>query len=256
MSFTKDPQTGFGSEQPEHPQAFGITFTPQVIGISIAVVGMGIAGYLWLNFVQAAWQNYNTLKQQRSDLEGQTLPSRQEELQAQLEEVEAELAAAIERQNQVLALMSSQATSQTILIDLERLVEDNFGGENEIVFSQEPLGLMSFSPVNLDPEVVNDGSLGGAVNGRVKRLSFDLQIRGTFDEIQGLIRDIEQLQPLLIVRDFETSLDDRATSATVRNGRLEAVASPRLSTRFTLDAILPNEAASTSANPPTDAAAE
>lgn len=60
--------------------------------------------------------------------------------------------------------------------------------------------LVSFKP-NGTITVVNDGSLGEGVNGRLKRQQFDLTIRGDFSSTQSLLRDLERLQPLLVIED-------------------------------------------------------
>ncbi|NES74023.1 MAG: hypothetical protein F6K24_56985, partial [Okeania sp. SIO2D1] len=43
-------------QQPDYPQAFGVTFTPTVSGVLVGVLGFGVAAYLAYTFVLPAWE--------------------------------------------------------------------------------------------------------------------------------------------------------------------------------------------------------
>jgi type IV pilus assembly protein PilO len=66
--------------------------------------------------------------------------------------------------------------------------------------------LDKFVPVSQKPEPVTDGSLGLQVNDKLKRSSINAEITGTYEQTQSIIRNIERLQPLLIVKDYQSSL--------------------------------------------------
>ncbi|MEB3228143.1 MAG: pilus assembly protein, partial [Synechocystis sp.] len=46
----------------DYPTAFGITFTPQVSGIALGIVGVVGMVYIVLNFFLPAWDEYQQLK--------------------------------------------------------------------------------------------------------------------------------------------------------------------------------------------------
>ena len=79
MAFAEDfvPGQGEEFEEPQYPQAFGITLTPTVIGIIIAVLGLAGAIYMFLQLVQPKIEEY------------QSANTEVEEKKAQLQNIEA-----------------------------------------------------------------------------------------------------------------------------------------------------------------------
>ena len=55
----------------DYPTAFGITFTPQVSGIGLGIVGLVAMLYVILNFLMPALTDYNQLKQDEADKQAQ-----------------------------------------------------------------------------------------------------------------------------------------------------------------------------------------
>lgn len=253
MSFVNDfaPENAQGfetSEQQEYPQAFGITFTPPVQGIVFGGLGIAVAGYLWINFVQPARQAYQSADTQRNDIQQQI--DQQSRFQADLAQIEQQLQQARARQQQVLDLLPSQATLNTLLLDLEQIVTDINSTIAQVQLAvngddqekETALKLIRFAATTPQAVVVNDGSLGSAIDGKVKRQTFAVEVEGSFAQVQALVNEIERLQPLLAIKNFQVDLSSQRVFYTLEGGRLVPLEPNRLEVSFLLDAVLPLEA--------------
>jgi len=222
--------------QPEYPEAFGVTFTPPIVGVVLAVLGLLGAAYLFFTQVGSKQEQKQTLQQERDSLQSQI--ENQPDLEKEQAEIDSLLQRATQRQRQVLGLLSSDETLETLLIDLEGMTEAINGGNADI---ETQLRLLGFSPQTPEPEVVVDGVFGAAVNNRIKRWRFDIQSEGSFVQVLQFIDRIERLQPLLIVRDVALgpSEDETLVRYVPESNQFFPVEAPRLTADFTLEAILP-----------------
>jgi type IV pilus assembly protein PilO len=209
---------------PNYPSAFGLTLTPTVSGILVAVLGLAGAAYLLVSQVQPTWEQYQALDTEVQDLESQVQQKRAS--LKKIDEVKANLEQAKQQRADVLALFADEKTLDTLLLDLNRLVST--GGAQ----------LNSFVPGAVT--VVNDGSLGPAVNGKLKRQEVAVTLNGGFDQTRSIIRNVERLQPLLVVRGLTSQLD-RTDQKLVVNSRGGVISPPgaKLNTSFTLNALMP-----------------
>ena len=214
-----------------YPTAFGITFTPQITGICLGILGLVGSIYVGLNFVKPAYDNYAQLKTTEAEKLGQVEQQESGELSQKMLDAEQKLRQSESLRNQVLSLFSSEESLKTLLFDINQLVE------------KHQAELVSFKP-NGTIDVVTDGSLGAGVNGRLKRQQFDLTVKGDFGATQSLLRDLERLQPLLVIKGLKSSLvEDQFVIDIVEvnqeGGQTVATSQDALETSFTLDAILP-----------------
>lgn len=146
-----------------------------------------------------------------------------------------ELAQAKQQRQQVLALFADEKTLDTMLLDLNRLVE---GGNAKTPLNAVRAKLQKFVPAIQKPEPVTDGSLGPAVDGKLKRSSVNIEIIGTYEQTQSIIRNIERLQPLLIVKDYQSTLAN--VQATDRSGKpIRRLGPAPITTSFQLQALMP-----------------
>ncbi|MEQ9671553.1 hypothetical protein [Coleofasciculus sp. G2-EDA-02] len=225
-------------EAPNYPTAFGITFTPKVSGIIFAVLGILGAAYLAMNVVQPVFEEYNTLKTQRQEKESQRQDP--QEIQQQIQQKELELVQAKQQNQKVLSLFANEQSIDTLLLDVNGFFK-TIDGE-----------LTSYEPVEINEEesdIVTDGSLGAAVNGKLKRKSFNLEMEGSFNEIQSVLRSIERLQTLVVVKDLATEIstpqgllvDDKGTVIPIVKKDEEIIpgAKPTLKTNYRLDVLMP-----------------
>ena len=248
-------------EGPKDPTVFGIPLTPTVSGVAIALVGLAGAVYLVINLVQPAWQENQALKQSVEEKRSQLV--NREETQRQIQEARTRLQAAQQLQADVLSLFASEESMDTLLLDLNERVQSVNAGitdpSRRAVLSrfQAVIGENSQSAATPDalisarPDVVSDSSLGPELNGKLERRVYNVELEGNFNQTQSIIRSIERLQPLLIVRNLRSELDEATQLIRVdEQGRVVPNGQPqtRITTSFQLIALLPVE-------PPVSAAA-
>ncbi|MEC4983039.1 MAG: hypothetical protein SAJ37_05600 [Oscillatoria sp. PMC 1068.18] len=218
------PEGAEANENPEYPTAFGITFTPKVSGVICAVLGVAAAAYLGVNFVKPAWEEYQTAQTTRDERQLEIRQRKTQLEQAQALEVELEQAQA--QRQQVLNLFANERTLDTLLLDLNRFIESRQGQ------------LVNYEPIEEKPTPIEDGSYGSGVNGKLKRQSVQVTVEGGFDSTQSILRNIEQLQSLLVVKELSSNIAENQVLV-YRNGTLVPEAPPKLETSFRLDALLP-----------------
>ncbi|MCM0589739.1 MAG: pilus assembly protein PilO [Gloeotrichia echinulata IR180] len=223
----------FNLETPAYPVLFGISFTPKIIGIIAGVLGITGALFLLLNMVMPAWDNYQQQQTKSNDLQGQ-LDQKKASIK-KIVQVKAALEEAKQQKIQVLGLFSNEKTLDTLLLDLNRLVES---GNSQVLGNGVRAKLKKFVPNTNEAEVINDGSLGVEVNGKLKRSSTNIEIIGTYEQTQAIMRNIERLQPLLIVKDYQSTLAppepiSPSQKMMIRRG------SAAISTSFQLQALMP-----------------
>ena len=212
---------------PTYPTAFGITFTPIVSGVLIAVLGLAGGVYLSLNLLMPAWQRHQELT--ASQNQKQSLVEQKQASLRQREKIEIQLAQAKQQQAEVLALFANEKTLDTLLLDLNRLVQSANAKQNARA------KLKKFVPVNSSAEVIADGSLGSEVNGKLKRRTVDVAFEGTFEQTQSILRNIERLQSLLVVKDYQSIMT--AASADQKDKPVGGPVS--ITTSFQLQALIP-----------------
>jgi len=142
----------------------------------------------------------------------------------------------------VLALFADEDSLETLLLDInERIKSANAG-----VTDEARLAVLSRFDVNQDASgIVQDGSLGPAVDGRLERLVYNLEMEGSYAQTQSILRSIERLQPLLVVEDFRTEVQpvEREFRLDGQNNLVPISApQPRLRTTFEINALSPSDA--------------
>ncbi|MBF2017449.1 MAG: pilus assembly protein PilO [Rivularia sp. T60_A2020_040] len=233
MTFSDEMNFEGGGEFEEssaYPVIFGITFTPIISGILIGVLGLAGATYMLLNFVMPAWENFGEKQNKQQELESQ-IEQKKSSLQ-NIDKIKAELAQAKSQQSQVLAVFASEKTLNTLLIDLNRLVE---AGNAQLSSNSVKAKLQKFAPSSEGTQPVNDGSLGTLVDGKLKRNSTEIAISGTYEQTQSILRNIERLQPLLLVKDYQSTLQPEV----IEEGKPRRTGPTPITTTFKLEALVP-----------------
>ncbi|MEA5512699.1 GspMb/PilO family protein [Nodularia sp. UHCC 0506] len=222
----------FGSEK-SYPVAFGITFTPKVIGIVVGVLGIAGAAYILLNMVMPAWEIYQQKQGQANDLQSQV--EQKKASVKQIDQVKADLAQAKQQNIQVLSLFANENTLDTLLLDINRLIEAT---NSQVAANAVRAKLQKFVPASEQSEPINDGSLGPIVDGKLKRSSINIEVVGTFEQTQSIMRNIERLQPLLIVNNYEARLSPEPTTNSEEEEVIRVGPAP-ITTSFELQALMP-----------------
>ncbi|MEH1899289.1 MAG: pilus assembly protein PilO [Nostoc sp.] len=223
----------FNSETPAHPVVFGIAFTPKIIGILVGVIGLAGAGYILLNLLMPALESYQQQQAKSSELQGQ-IEQKKANIK-QIDKVKQELAQAKQQKVQVLALFANEKSLDTLLLDLNRLIES---GNTPTSVNAVRAKLKRFVPVSQKPEPIIDGTLGLQVDGKLERSSINTEITGTYEQTQSIIRNIERLQPLLIVKDYQATLAPVESRSPLDKTPVQ-VGPAAINTSFQLQVLMP-----------------
>lgn len=120
-------------------------------------------------------------------------------------------------------------------MDLNRLIES---GNSATSINAVKAKLKKFVPISQKPEPITDGSLGQQVNGKLQRSSINAEITATYEQTQSIIRNIERLQPLLIVKDYQATLAPAETRSPLDKTPMQ-VGPAAINTSFQLQVLMP-----------------
>lgn len=232
-------------DEPTNPVVFGLELTPRVLGILAALAGIGLAIFLFQRFVQPVRQSNQELREDIAEKEDQlaTQEQRLEEI-AKLEE--AREAALIQRRN-IYSLFADESSMDTLLLDINQRIKNSNAAigarRNQILSRGIPPILVEAQLRSFVPNgevVVEDGSLGEGVDGKLKRQTYSVEFSGDFAQTQSILSNIERLEPLLLLRDFSLSSAE-TVNETVLNAQGQVVPQPkeRINSRFEVDALIP-----------------
>jgi type IV pilus assembly protein PilO len=231
-------------------EIFGIKLTPQVQAIGIAVVGLVIAGGIGYQFVLPEFQKGGEFKQKIAE-------SKQTQLQLQSQikkkaEAEAKQEEAKQRRANVTAMFASDASANTLLLDMTQLVNRiNAGVQGDDLkakitkFEPEipPPEAATGATVAQDQDILMDTSFGPSLAGKLRRKKFKVEFEGNFAQTRNFMRNLELMQSLLVVRNLRSELPPSPQSIEVDlvKGKIVPVAQPQtiIKTTFDLHALLP-----------------
>lgn len=283
------PQDSDFDPGPNYPVIFGITLTPVISGVLLATAGLVSAGLLWNYVVSPTWEAYQSLdakvKEKSEQLKDQASVKRQ------IQDAKTKLTQVNQQRDQVLALFATEKTLDTLLLDINQLIDkNNTNGTaatkaklnscpswvrdqySDLVTSQKfedkvgPLvataKLRKFTPDVKGTQVITDGSLGPTINNKLKQQTIDVQFQGNFNQTQSIFRTIERLQPLLLLKNLKIEVGDK--NRALAPGGLYEVApggvvrfltncqpDSRITTSFQMEALMPLTAADKKALVPT-----
>lgn len=241
--------TGSQTEEAGTQEIFGIKLTPQVQAISIAVLGLGVAGYVGSQFVLPEFQKSDEIKQKiaaskQTQVELQTLILKKSE-------AEANQAEAKQRRANVTAMFASDAGSNTLLLDMNQLVNRiNAGVQGDDLKAKitkfepdvPPPGAAPV-PGAPDPDILSDTSFGPSLAGKLRRKKYKVEFEGSFAQTRNFMRNLELMQSLLVVRNLKSELVAPTQSMEIDflKGRIVPVQQPqtKIKTAFELHALLP-----------------
>jgi type IV pilus assembly protein PilO len=221
----------------EFPKLFGLTLTPTVNGVLVALVGVVGAFFLWTNLVSPEVARNKELKADIANKESQRM--NQAQFKQQMEDARVRLKDAEQLRADVLSLFATKKSVDTLLLDVNERVQSVNAG------IQDPEKRATLSKFDLDATAsgpVVDSSLGAEVNNRLERRVYLVELKGTYPQTQSIIRNIERLQPLLVVSNFKADLDSSTQEVMFDNqGRIAASGQPetRITTAFQLSALVP-----------------
>ncbi len=236
-------------DEPDYPVVFGIRLTPRFNGILLALLGLAGAGYLFVNLVVPKLDENRALEADIVAKEAQLV--NQGEAQQQIDAARVKLQDAEKLRADVLALFADEEGLDTLLIDVNERVQSTNARITDIErrATLSKFTLVSSGEPSADgssADLVTDGSVGVAVNGKLRQQLYDVSMEGTFAQTQSIIRNIERLQPLLVLRNFTSTLAAPATLTLNAQGRpvTTGPVDPRLKTSFQIQALMPAPVAS------------
>ena len=169
---------------------------------------------------------------------------------SQLEDIakiEAELEVAMQRRRNVYSLFANEKTMDTLLLDINQRIESSHaalvGTNNQVRARGIPpivleAQLKSFSPG--EKVVVSDSSLGAEINGKLRREVYDIRFSGDYAQTQNILRNLERLEPLLMVRNFSVTSGSTVEETIIgASGQVVKVPKAQLETSFQIDALMP-----------------
>ncbi|MGD1918680.1 MAG: type II and III secretion system protein, partial [Pleurocapsa sp.] len=215
----------------DYPSAFGITFTPTIMGVAIAVAGIALAGYVFVNSVKPAQEKYQQASAKKLELQGQLDKLKTGDLQLKLTQLQSDLAERKVLKSRVSSMFTSEKDLETMLIDVDSFISSN------------QARLIDYKP-DSNISTINDASLGAEVQGKLKRKGISLTIEGTFTETKQILQDLERLQPLLMIQSISSTVDEAPTAIFAsNNSEIVPKKQAELTTKIKLDAILPSSQA-------------
>ncbi|MEG4804668.1 pilus assembly protein PilO [Microcoleus sp. ARI1-B5] len=241
--------SGAPAEEAGTQEIFGIKLTPQVQAIGIAVLGLGVAAYLGSQFVLPEFQKSDEIKQKIADnkktqVELQTLILKKSEAQAKQDEAK-------QRRANVTAMFASDAGSNTLLLDMNQLVNRiNAGVQGDDLKAKitkfepdvPPAGAAPV-PGAPDPDILSDTSFGPSLAGKLRRKKYKVEFEGNFAQTRNFMRNLELMQSLLVVRNLKSELlsSTQAMKIDLLKGKIVPVEQPqtKIKTAFELHALLP-----------------
>ncbi len=258
---------------PEYPVVFGITFTPVITGVLVGLGLIALAGALWFYLGQAELEKNQQLSAQVA--EKQRKLDQQATILKNIAEAKTRLATTKKQREEVMKLFATPATLNTLLLDLNRQVDSRNVGllqakTNKLAgcpvwvrnggqkFDDELASkgfavvaksqLEKFEPDDKKTGVIADGSYGSLVDNKLKRQTVNVEFAGNFNQTQQILRSIERLQPLLVLKNMDMKVGKDGNSASLRLFELRGDTvqfltncqmEPVITSKFQLEALLP-----------------
>ena len=255
-------------EGPSYPTAFGLELTPTVQGIALAVLGVGGAIFLFSRVVRPVQVEIGAL-QQRIEEKEETLANQAESLR-QIEEVQAELDRVLAQREGIYSLLGDPNSLDTLLLDTTQQIEKssaaiagaiagdlsaaNSAQLTAVGLSQEQVNrifqeladdpvfqraaftseLYQFNPLGL-PQAIGE-EYGLELAGKLERQTVEVGFRGLFTQTQNILNNLERLEPLLIIRNFQ---QEPSSFIDLEEEQANRFGIRPLDTTFTMEVLVP-----------------
>ncbi|NJP08293.1 MAG: hypothetical protein HC866_01490 [Leptolyngbyaceae cyanobacterium RU_5_1] len=260
--------------EPDYPVVFGIRLTPTVSGVLLALLGLAGAGAIFAYLLSPEWETYQQLKAKVEQTEAEL--QQKAAIAQQIEAAKRDLENARRQRGEVLTLFATESAMDTLPLDLNRQInarnadlarrreqqlancpavvrqnlrefEDRFGevaAKAELKKFERPKSGATGAPTE---GIITDGAYGPLVDNKLKRQVFTVELAGNYEQTAAILENIERLQPMLVLRGFDSGLTDK-----IKNTVFYSLTGDRLSpcqidtkinTKFYLEALLPLTAA-------------
>ncbi|MBW4678716.1 MAG: type 4a pilus biogenesis protein PilO [Microcoleus vaginatus WJT46-NPBG5] len=242
---TVSEEWGPGEEEQEAGGGlFGIKFTPTIIGVLVAVAGVAAAVGLYMYVLTPEWAKQEELKGKISTKEAEIAQLKVGA--AKIEEAKADLQREKQLKAEVEALFGDQTKLDTLLLDINKIVKQG-GARIQLFKPDDEIITQTLFPKDKPPSLPNLIPF--------KSMPLKMELDGTFAQTQSIIRNIERLEPLLVMGAFNSKIDEPTMQLVVdEQGKVRGLTEPRLITTLNISAIVPKSAkeiaGATPATPP------
>jgi type IV pilus assembly protein PilO len=251
---------------PTYPTAFGVEFTPKIQAILLGLLGIGGAFAIYNFLVQPVVEERQSLEAQVAEKELQV--EQQEASLQEIAELRAELDQALQQRVEIYSLLGDQETLDTLLLDINQQIQNSNASIEDVLrtdfdrldsgqlaalglnreqvqqvrtrFAEDPVLqrlLYTSELINYSPgpaTIVTDGP--PELSGKLQEYSVDISMQALFPQTLSILRNLERLEPLVVVRDLQQGIASPPSGASEED--LVGV-SRLLDTTFTLDVLVP-----------------
>ncbi len=195
-------------DAPSGPVVFGVTLTGKTLGIILGFLGVGAAGFIFVNFVSPLFGEIE--KNDTQIREKVSSNDRKKEEINQKGDPKKKLEEAKAKNEAVIALMPSPSNLETLLFDLNDQIPKVVQVPNTFGLQIETRGgLKEFRPVTTPPKAATatpaaDGT-PPPVGAQFQETKVPIKFSGLFEEVVKSIRNIERLKPLLELSNLQVT---------------------------------------------------
>lgn len=231
MTYSEEIQANPGSMGGGAPvgyfEALGVQFTSTILGALLAIAGIGGAGALWWFQVKPLQAEQETLDQELQAKQGELQQKQASNQPNRLVELEAQLTQEKRIASEVLNAYGKEKQVQTFLLDFNRIL------------TASNIQLVSYEPTPEQPAFIADTAYGAAAQNKLKYQTFNVAFEDmTYAQVDAMLENLDLLQPLIVLRNFSTTLSQRATYLYDQNNKLTPKEPTKLSVSFVVDALL------------------
>lgn len=207
---------------PAYPTVFGLQLTPPVQALAIVLLGVAASFALYNFLVRPIRQQITTVQGQVNEVQAQV-----DQQRASLQDVatlQAQLDEAIQQRVEVYGLLGTTTSLDTLLIDINQQIQSSNASIEESLRSE----LLQFTPTAVTPWAAAPPELMGKLNSQ----SVEISMKALFSQTLNILRNLERLEPLIVVRNLSQEQGDAPEEA------VQGLSSP-LNTTFTLEVLVP-----------------
>lgn len=230
MTYSEEIQANPGSMGGAAPvgyfEALGVQFTSTVLGVLLAIAGIGGAGALWWFQVKPMMAEQDTLDQELQTKQTELQQKQASNQPNKLVELEAQLNQEKRIASEVLNAYGKEKQVQTFLLDFNRIL------------TASNIQLVNYEPTPEQPAFIADTSYGAAAQNKLKYQTFNVAFEEmTYAQVDSMLENLDLLQPLIVLRNFSTTVSQRATYLYDKN-KVTPKEPTKLSVSFVVDALL------------------
>ena len=266
-----------------YPTAFGVRLTPRIQAIGLTLLGLAAAYALFNMLVKPVLEEKARLEAEVA--EKQTQLDQQASTLQGVADLRAELDQALAQRVEVYGLLGNGQSLDTLLLDINQQIQASNAAIADALrtrpdrLNPAQLSTLGFNPTQVQrlrsqfgadpatqrllytssltrfaptaPLPYTDGPPGLA--NKLKRQTVEVSMRALFPQALNIVRNIERLEPLIIIRDLQQEIAPPPSGVSEED--LQGL--PRqLNTSFTLEVLVPAIDPSTPPPPPEPAPPE